>query len=181
MNKPKILDSGAIFDADKIHRYSLWRTWNYDQPRILFIGLNPSRADAIKNDPTITRCINFANSWGFGSLYFANLFSFRTPYVDVAVNRPDVEEQWLPLTQTEYPVYNSDTDNHLDNMINRSEKTVICWGAWKYHFIANRAIDVLARLHHWSVKPFCFGINADKSPKHPLYLKSNTELTLYQP
>jgi len=44
----KIIDTGAIFSGDNVHRYSLWRTWNYDLPRIMFIGLNPSRADATK-------------------------------------------------------------------------------------------------------------------------------------
>ena len=41
--------------------------------------LNPSRADGSVNDPTITRCINFAKSWGYGRLEVVNLFAYRTP------------------------------------------------------------------------------------------------------
>ena len=40
--------------------------------------LNPSRADAEVNDPTITRCINFALSWNYGRLEVVNLFAYRT-------------------------------------------------------------------------------------------------------
>ena len=40
--------------------------------------LNPSGADAQVNDPTITRCINFALSWGYGRLEVVNLFAYRT-------------------------------------------------------------------------------------------------------
>ena len=41
----------------------------------MIIGLNPSTADENENDPTITRCINFAKSWGYGSVCVTNLFA----------------------------------------------------------------------------------------------------------
>jgi sec-independent protein translocase protein TatC len=37
----------------------------------MFIGLNPSTADEVKNDPTVRRCINFAITWGYGGLIIA--------------------------------------------------------------------------------------------------------------
>jgi hypothetical protein len=43
----------------------------------MFIGLNPSAADEIENDPTINRCINYSKDWGYGGLCVANLFAFR--------------------------------------------------------------------------------------------------------
>lgn len=39
--------------------------------------LNPSTADAEIDDPTITRCIGFAKSWGFGGLMVGNLWAYR--------------------------------------------------------------------------------------------------------
>jgi len=38
----------------------------------MIIGLNPSTADENENDPTITRCINFAKSWGYGGVCVTN-------------------------------------------------------------------------------------------------------------
>lgn len=41
---------GAVIDSLKLYRYSLWREWNANAPRVAFIMLNPSRADAITDD-----------------------------------------------------------------------------------------------------------------------------------
>lgn len=40
------------------YRYSLWRVWDKTKPTFTSIGLNPSTADHIEDDPTITRCIS---------------------------------------------------------------------------------------------------------------------------
>ena len=56
------MQGGAVIIGD--YRYLLWREWDSDRKTVSFIMLNPSRADAQINDPTITRCINFALSWG---------------------------------------------------------------------------------------------------------------------
>lgn len=74
------MEKKAIISKDKIYRYKLSRTWDSTKPTILFIGLNPSIADENVDDPTITRCINFAKDWGYGTLLMANLFAFRSTY-----------------------------------------------------------------------------------------------------
>jgi hypothetical protein len=43
----------------------------------MFIGLNPSTADETNNDPTIRRCIGFAQTWGYGAVCVTNLFAYR--------------------------------------------------------------------------------------------------------
>ena len=70
------MQSGAVITDN--YRYLLWREWISSSKTVSFIMLNPSRADAEVNDPTITRCINFAKSWGFGRLEVVNLFAYRT-------------------------------------------------------------------------------------------------------
>ena len=54
--------AGAVFTGN--YRYLLWREWDGESKIVSFIMLNPSRADAEVNDPTIRRCINFAKAWG---------------------------------------------------------------------------------------------------------------------
>ena len=70
------MQGGAVITGDYL--YLLWREWNSFSKTVAFIMLNSSRADAEVNDPTITRCINFALSWGYGRLEVVNLFAYRT-------------------------------------------------------------------------------------------------------
>jgi hypothetical protein len=84
------LISDAVFSEDRFYRYLLRRIWDSDKPMIAFIGLNPSTADEINNDPTITRCITRAHDSGYGGIYMLNLFAFRAtdPKVMKAFPRP---------------------------------------------------------------------------------------------
>jgi len=70
------LKTDAKFSACRKYRYALWRNWDESKPYAMIIGLNPSTADENKNDPTITRCINFATSWGYGGVCVTNLFAY---------------------------------------------------------------------------------------------------------
>ena len=60
-----IIKTAAISDCGT-YRYSLTREWA-EGPRLLFVMLNPSTADAEADDPTIRKCIGYAQREGFGS------------------------------------------------------------------------------------------------------------------
>src|SRR5690348_16099160 len=72
------------------YRYSLSR-WGWDERsgRCVFIMLNPSTADASVDDPTIRRCINFAQGWGYGMLEVVNLFAWRATFPKELALAPD--------------------------------------------------------------------------------------------
>nr|WP_254216675.1 DUF1643 domain-containing protein [Synechococcus sp. CCY 9618] len=55
------------------------RVWDPGGPRLLFIGLNPSRADHLHDDPTLRRLVAFARGWGYGGLEVLNLFARVSP------------------------------------------------------------------------------------------------------
>src|SRR5207237_5457574 len=69
--------SGASFSRDRRYRYRLWRRWDAARPVVAFVMVNPSTADAGRDDPTIRRCIGFARSWGYGRLEVVDLFAYR--------------------------------------------------------------------------------------------------------
>jgi hypothetical protein len=59
---------GAGFSPCRRWRYTLWRIWDDTRPYCAFIGLNPSTATETVNDPTVSRCINYARDWKCGGM-----------------------------------------------------------------------------------------------------------------
>jgi hypothetical protein len=59
-----------------VYRWTLHRVFGSGEC-LRFIMLNPSTADALKDDPTIVKCLGFATRLGFGSIDVVNLFPFR--------------------------------------------------------------------------------------------------------
>ncbi len=108
------IKSSAEFSVCKKYRYALWRVWDSNKPLVMFIGLNPSTADDVNNDPTVTRCINFAKDWGYGGLCMANIFSYRE------TDRHIMKEQNDPI--------GPDNDKWLKKLAAESGLVVAAWG-----------------------------------------------------
>lgn len=67
-------------------RWHLLRRWAQG-PTLLVVMLNPSTADAERDDPTMLRVMHFARSWGYGACVVVNLYPWITP-------NPDECRQW---------------------------------------------------------------------------------------
>lgn len=50
-----------------------------DGPRLCVVQKNPSRADAVRRDPTVHRVEAWARAHGFGVVSYLNLFAWRSP------------------------------------------------------------------------------------------------------
>ncbi|MDX2097143.1 MAG: DUF1643 domain-containing protein [Leptolyngbyaceae cyanobacterium bins.59] len=151
----------AEFDETGTYRYSLHRQWNLEAPDLGFIMLNPSTADADRDDPTIRRCIQFAESWGYGSLEVVNLFAYRATHPKVLLQAPD-------------PV-GPENDRYLLQMIDRTQTVIVAWG--NRGVFQNRSQDVLTLLKTLEKKAsdslYCLGLTRARQPRHPLYIKRN--------
>lgn len=71
------IESSAIISLDGVYRYVLTRRWGPGRA-VLFVMLNPSTADAAKDDPTIRRCIKHARALGGDALVVVNLYALRS-------------------------------------------------------------------------------------------------------
>jgi hypothetical protein len=142
----------AVIDSTGMYRYSLRRSWNEHQRSVLFVMLNPSKADANIDDPTIKRCMGFAKYWGFGSLEVVNLFAFRA-------TNPD------ELKKCEDPV-GPDNDIYIRSAAIRSDQIITAWGT--NGSLSARNAEVMEILY--SFRTYCLGISKAGHPKHPLYI-----------
>ena len=152
--------SGEWFGEDWRYRYTLWRRWNWsdrgDRGLVAFIGVNPSTADAIDPDPTVTRCVNFAKSWGYDGMVMLNLFAWRDKDPDGMKAAVD------PIGPC--------NDGILLMVTERVGGVVCCWGNNGLH--AGRSRAVLDLLRHRELK--CFKLTGEGEPWHPLYLAADS-------
>lgn len=149
--------SGAKFSSNEKYRYALWRVWQSDLPRCVFIGLNPSTADERVNDPTVTRCINYAKRWGCGSLTMLNMFAFR------ATDPRDMKA-------CEHPI-GLHNDEEIIDWVGHSALTVCAWGT--HGKFLSRSERLLRRLEQRGFKLYALKLTQQGHPSHPLYLKSD--------
>ena len=113
-----------IVDA---YRYQLYRALPCppcdDKPKsektLCFVMLNPSTADATRDDPTIRRCRGYAVRWGFQHLYVVNLFAYR------ATDPKELSESysnWIDVVGPE-------NDDYLCRVAKASDMIIAAWGA----------------------------------------------------
>lgn len=154
-------ESGAEIDPTGRYRYRLWRQWAPGDQTVGFVMLNPSTADALTDDPTIRRCIRFAQSWGYVRLEVGNLFAWRaTDPVALAGLRDPVGPE---------------NDRALRELADRCDVVVAAWGNRDRLFIRQRAREVEESFGRWrNDRRALYALAVLKSgrPQHPLYLSA---------
>ncbi|MGI9315705.1 MAG: DUF1643 domain-containing protein [bacterium] len=152
----KYFDSKAVFSKSGRYRYAVWRTWDLALSNVLFIGLNPSTANAYRDDPTLRRCVDFAQNWGYGGVCIANLFA-------LCATDP------MALFQARDPVGPANND-WITKLVNESGIVVAAWGNLGCY--KDRALKVRKLI----AKPcFCLRTNITGEPAHPLYLPKSLQ------
>ena len=148
----------AVFSACGQYRYRLDRRWSAGGGNVVWIMLNPSRADAGTDDPTIRRCIAFSRLWGYGGMVVVNLFALRATHPDALYGMLD-------------PV-GPENDAHIAAVLRSTAGAappgpdiVAAWGA--HPLAAGRSALVLAAA---GSNVLCLGTTRAGHPRHPLYV-----------
>lgn len=150
--------TGAEFDKDRNYRYALWRIWNEDKPVIMFIGLNPSTANELTNDPTIKRVIKLADHNGYGGFYMMNLFAIISSDPKYLLSCAD------PLGQN---------DHWLDNIAMECDAICFAWGVFR------QAKERAALVKTKFPSAYCLRKTKDGHPWHPLFIPAKTKMITF--
>jgi hypothetical protein len=123
---------------------------------LCYIMLNPSTADAEKDDPTITRCIERAKRLGYGGFIVVNLFAYRST---------DPTQLW----NWHDPIGPGNDATIIQTASNPATLGVICgWG--NHGAMMQRGATVLKLLRDAGVTPYALRISKTGQPCHPPYL-----------
>jgi hypothetical protein len=150
-------------------RFWLLRDWSrrddLKAKAMTFVMLNPSTADDQVDDPTIRKCIGFAERAGYQRIYVVNLFSVRA--TDPRELRHGVGH-WM-------------TNMLSVRRLLDSECVVFAWGTSLLHapvpareYALGWLAEATAEL---AVEPMCLGVSKDGHPRHPLMLPYTTPLS----
>lgn len=163
----------AIISPDQKYRYYLTRVWTGD-PIATFIMLNPSTADSEIDDPTIKRCIKFAQQWQHGGIQVVNLFAVRSSSPKVMLGSVD------PVGERNKEFFDLAMDR-----AGRDGKVICAWG--NHGSFMDQDLTALGWIdeHLLWQKPLCLGLTNNSQPKHPLsrgkgYIHYNFEPIIYE-
>lgn len=146
---------GAILSQCGKYRYRLWRIWQNDKPKVLFVMHNPSTADANDDAPTIRRCIAFAKSWGYGGIFVGNLSPYRA--TDPSELNAVPYNELLDFDQN---------IKHMFSMLHECKLYVLAHGVPNKQLIslADQRMGFIHQQFHY------LKMTKDRYPCHPLFL-----------
>lgn len=149
------MQTSAEFSACEKYRYELRRVWDNSKPLVLFIGINPSDANASVEDNTSRVCINYAKRWNFGGLLLGNLFAL-------------VSKDQSALYNTLDPV-GPNNDDWLQKLQSEAKLVVCAWSNTGSYMGRDKiALEFLK-------SPHCLTKLKSGRPGHPLYKKASLQ------
>jgi hypothetical protein len=153
----------AGLSEDGLHRYFLTRAWSLETIKLVLIMLNPSTADAFRDDPTIKRCMGFARAWGYTVLEVVNLFAFRA-------TKP------AKLKKAKDPV-GPENDQVIRTACFDAKRVVAAWGTHGSYLGRDEYVmrEVLAGYDIYWIRK-----TKKCKPEHPLYLPGKLKPTLFR-
>lgn len=157
----------AVMSADGRYR-QIMRRWlgeAFPERYIVFIGMNPSTADASVDDPTCAREWTFARREGFSAMVKCNVGDYRATDPKALLN-PDI----VAVSDANLPA--------IRQFAAGAGRVVLCHGKLN-KALAPMGRDLVEMLRADGIDLWCFGRNGDGSPRHPLYLRADTPLVRF--
>jgi hypothetical protein len=150
-----VIKRAKISDCGKF-RFALSRVWDTTLPKLGFVMLNPSTADADTDDATIRKCIGFAKRLGYGGFIVTNLYAFRAT---------------LPSDLKASGYAEGEGNDIWIRMMVKTVDTVICaWGVnARGHTRAQHVLNLIP-------EPKALRLTYDGIPWHPLMLPYSCSL-----
>ena len=168
MTHIQLSESSAVFSDCNRYRYCLERRFSnffshHDGGKTLAVlMLNPSTADAKKDDPTIRRCIVTAIDRGYHRLLVVNLFAWRaTKSAELKI----VDDPIGPAN-----------DVWIKFAVDLSDTVICAWGNKGAAGARAREVFEMIQRHNSHRKLVRLGpLTKEGQPSHPLYLKKTVQ------
>ena len=170
--------SFCLFSQCRSYRWILKRELLIGKKSVIFIGLNPSKANSFHNDRTLIRIINFCSRWNYKNIYIINLFGFisKSPIHLSKSNDPiGVNNDLITLKSLEFWRGNTNCDLWLGwgdkGQMNGRDRKVL-------KLIKNFS-NLKSNENNDSKRILSLGLSKKGNPLHPLYMPNKSFLRKY--
>lgn len=144
----------CVFSPCRRYRYSLIRRLGAGEGACLWVLANPSVADEFRLDPTLRRCADYTERWGYAEMRVANV-------------RALVETDSAKVPDDDVLAAGPDNLRHVALLTEGAGLVVCGWGKLG----GKLGVAMRDYLDRYCVHvPHALKLNGDGSPQHPLYL-----------
>jgi hypothetical protein len=161
------MTGGASFSDCGKYRYVLQRWWGpATAPYALWIGMNPSTADADVDDPTVRKELRMTKRMGVAGYIKCNVMDYRATSPKMLL-KPGV----IPCSDG-----NVET---IAALANPAAEVILCYGVL-HPSLQRHADAVVEALSRTGRQIMCLGLTKDGHPIHPLYQRDDTALVPFK-
>ena len=167
--------SFCLFSKCRSYRWILKRELSTGKKTVVFIGLNPSKADSVNNDRSLIRIINFSSTWNYKNIYVINLFGL-------------ISKSPSQLSKSKNPV-GGNNDLITLKILEFWRKNIHCdlWLGWgdkgQLYRRDYMVLKLIKSLSNWksnennhSKRILSLGFTKKGNPLHPLYMPNESFL-----
>lgn len=152
------IESDAVFSDCERFRLLLTRRWEQEHAKpgyVLWIGMNPSTADAKFDDPTVKKERKYTSRWGYSQYVKCNVMDYRATKPKMLLE-PGV----IPRSEENLPM--------ILRLAEDAALVMLAFGA-PHKKLRRYGQDVVEALERKSIPTFCLAHTKDGLPVHPLY------------
>ena len=169
----------CLFSRCGSYRWILKRELLIGKKTVVFLGLNPSKANSFNNDRTLSRIINFCSRWNYKNIYIINLFGL-------------ISKSSSRLSKSKDPIGgNNDLITLMTLQFWRKNINCDLWLGWgDKGQLYGRDRVVLKLIKNMSnlnpnennqfKRVFSLGFSSKGNPRHPLYMPNESFLKPFE-
>lgn len=164
---PNVIHRNAQISPDGMYRWRLERLVDTGALTALWLGVNPSTADASIDDQSIRKLYGFGERLNVQRWLVGNPFAFRATRIN------ELREALDPVGPF--------NDLFLREMIRSADLVIAGWGRIDKvpAGLRGRFDEVIEMVQAYGKVPYCWGTCDDGSPRHPLMLSYDTPLEVW--
>jgi hypothetical protein len=151
----------ATLTEDGVYRYDLGRRWAPGGEHLLWVMLNPSTADAERDDATITALCRYSRDWGYNAAWVVNLFAYRATKPIELLKAPD-------------PI-GPENDYHIIDHTTLADGIVVAWGTNGTLHGRDKVVYDMLRETRPTIAIWCLTKTSAGHPHHPLRLAKDLQ------